>query len=434
MGYREIVFAGIIGAAFAAGVLASREPALRWYYQAGADQPTVVLFVMDTVRADHLSECGYERPTSPTLSVLRESGASVRCDAIAPSSWTVPSHASMFTGLHPADHGTHFVSVGEDVDLSGPVRPLPQDAVTIAERFQDRGYQTVLVSSNRLVSSATGLDQGFDLTWSGGGLSAMDVVEILRRFVRGSLDPERPLFLVLNVMDAHGPYPTVPPGVGWVPERGPAKADEPVLNDIERLVDVYDYGIFLDDTALAAALYVLRGHGWTDQGLRLVVVSDHGEFLGEHGLYSHTTTTYEPVVTVPLVYYEEPGPTPPILGDRPSLLEAHSLLLDGTSEGYRRLSATFAGRGLNDVEGTTDSMWVAEWHDSQKYVWHHGEYSAVDLQADPEEMSPVGVSVTEVGEVLPAYLHQMQESGQASPEDHVDEALIKQLKEMGYIE
>ena len=64
-------------------------------------QPTVLLFVLDTVRSQSVSVCGYERPTTPYLDSLRERGAQVYCHAYAPSSWTLPSHATFFTGVAP---------------------------------------------------------------------------------------------------------------------------------------------------------------------------------------------------------------------------------------------------------------------------------------------------------------------------------------------
>lgn len=427
-----------MGVTLALGLVLTGEPASRWYYQSRSSEPTVVLFVMDTVRADHLSECGYARPTSPTLSYLHESGATVRCDAVAPSSWTVPSHASMFTGQQVPDHGAHFVHGGQTLQFGESpvtVRPLAADAVTLAERFKERGYQTALVSSNGFVSASTGLAQGFDLTWSSGGRwwSGRQVVEILHGILSGGLNPERPLFLVLNVTDAHSPWPTVPSGVTWVPPQAPPPSDRREEHP-RGLTDVYDYGVFLEDAALGASLSLLRDYGWTASGLRLVVASDHGELLGEHGLFDHCKTAYEPVVTVPLLYYQEPGPTPPILGERPSLIEAHSLLLDGTTAGHSRLSATFPVAGMANAGDQTDSIWAAEWNGSQKRVWHHGQYLAYDLDADPAELTPLPVPATAVSGEFAAYVEQLEASSHRTADHRVDDSLQQQLKAMGYLE
>src|SRR5512138_3439180 len=75
-------------------------------------RPNVVFVVLDTVRADHASLCGYERPTTPNLEQLAKLGATFSCDAYAPGSWTLPSHASFFTGVDVATHRVDFTSLG----------------------------------------------------------------------------------------------------------------------------------------------------------------------------------------------------------------------------------------------------------------------------------------------------------------------------------
>src|SRR5438093_3811689 len=80
---------------------------------AGHDRkPTIVFVVLDTVRADHTSLCGYGRPTTPTLQRLAKQGASYTCDAYAPGDWTLPTHASFFTGVDVVEHGAHFTAIG----------------------------------------------------------------------------------------------------------------------------------------------------------------------------------------------------------------------------------------------------------------------------------------------------------------------------------
>ena len=71
-------------------------------------KPNIVMIVLDTIRSDHLSICGYERPTTPVLEDLVRQAQAATCDAYAPGTWTLPSHASFFTGLSVPDHGAHF--------------------------------------------------------------------------------------------------------------------------------------------------------------------------------------------------------------------------------------------------------------------------------------------------------------------------------------
>ncbi len=115
-----------------------------------APRPNVLLVVLDTVRADHLSTYGYERETSPNLTQLAAGG--VRFDhVVSTAPWTVPSHASLMTGQAPAVHGAHHESW-----------VLSADAVTLAERFQKGGWRTAGFSANPFVGRPTRLDQGFD--------------------------------------------------------------------------------------------------------------------------------------------------------------------------------------------------------------------------------------------------------------------------------
>jgi arylsulfatase A-like enzyme len=118
--------------------------------RAGPRPPDVVVLVMDTTRADRCSLTGYERPTTPFLDSLAAESV-VYDDAWAPSSWTGPSHASLFTGLRPEHHGY----------LVGTRQYLDSDATTLAEILDDAGYETACITTNSLVSADTGLVQGF---------------------------------------------------------------------------------------------------------------------------------------------------------------------------------------------------------------------------------------------------------------------------------
>ncbi|MEC8423465.1 MAG: sulfatase-like hydrolase/transferase, partial [Myxococcota bacterium] len=124
--------------------------------------PTVVLAVLDTVRADHVSDCGGSGQSTPVLSELVAAGGVLSCDAVAPGSWTLPSHASFFTGQPIEAHGAHFVPRDANNLLGAmQVRPL-QGARTLAEEFRARGYRTIALSGNPVIAESTGLVRGFD--------------------------------------------------------------------------------------------------------------------------------------------------------------------------------------------------------------------------------------------------------------------------------
>ncbi|MGH6691371.1 MAG: sulfatase-like hydrolase/transferase, partial [Gammaproteobacteria bacterium] len=208
------------------------------------DAASVALIVLDTVRADRLSLCGYPRPTSATLERLRDEGASFSCGGVVPGSWTLPVHASFFTGLDVAAHAADFARSphgggsaacldvlcgdadpgAEVADLFGSIaaHPLPPEAETLAEHFRGLGYQTVLVSGNPVVSSVTGLAQGFDHVVSPRRFAELEGARLVRALesVLGDLDRSgSPLFLTVNITEAHQPYEAVPSGVAWLPPR-----------------------------------------------------------------------------------------------------------------------------------------------------------------------------------------------------------------------
>jgi len=291
-------------------------------------RPNVLLVVLDTVRADHLSTYGYERETSPNLTRLAAGG--VRFDhVVSTAPWTVPSHASLMTGQVPAVHGAHHESWA-----------LSTDAVTLAERFQNEGWRTGGFSANPFVGRPTRLDQGFDHfeRIRGGG----------RKVNAGALDfiaaGREPWFVFLNYMEAHMPYMAVPGDEldRYRPEREAelrrvvlqqqlAKfryecgLEKPPPEKIEQLVAAYDAAIAHLDALLGELFDALL-----DQRARtlIVVLSDHGELLGEHGRVEHQFSLLEPLLRIPLIL-SLPGriPTGQVIEAPISIADVHEMIL-----------------------------------------------------------------------------------------------------------
>jgi arylsulfatase A-like enzyme len=280
----------------------SRTPATR--------RPSVVLVIMDTVRRDLVTPCGCEHPTTPNLQKLANRGTTF-CRMIAPGSWTVPVHASIFTGEMPHVHGADFIPQG--TSLPGfshlSIAVMREDLPTLAERFRAAGYQTVLASANPLVHPALGLTRGFDVirVQEGLGLGEQGAVyPKVEDILVKDLDPKRPLFLVANINLAHSPYEQVPPGNDWVQPTGRVlsvyadgffkryttgePADAKVERYLNALRNAYRWGVKLADEDFGAVMSLLKKHGWLDAGTTVVVASDHGELLGEHGLLDHGRT------------------------------------------------------------------------------------------------------------------------------------------------
>jgi arylsulfatase A-like enzyme len=288
--------------------------------------PNVLLVVLDTVRAKSMSLYGYPRPTTPVLKRLADRGV-VFERALATSSWTLPSHASMFTGRYPHELSANWLE------------PLDGAFPTLAETFRDHGYLTAGFTANLLYTTReTGLARGFLryedypvsigmvvhssflgrwldqwLLGSDGHREALAVKPgdwVTRAFLHW-LDGrgERPFFAFLNYMDAHAPY--VAPA-SFAERFGPTRRRPPVATrrawtsaQIQVEVDAYDGCLAYLDQQIGQLVDELGRRGVLDRTL-LVVVSDHGELFGEHRLFDHGNSLYRPLLQVPLVIVYPP--------------------------------------------------------------------------------------------------------------------------------
>jgi arylsulfatase A-like enzyme len=264
----------------------------------------VLLIAIDTLRADHTSAYGYERDTTPALARLAEAG--VRFDrAYAPSSWTKPSVASIFTGQYPHRHGLNFV-----------LATLPASAETLAERLASAGFATAGVVSHNFVDAENGFDQGFEMFDSAeaGGHSHESTAGVTKR-ARAYLErlraAGRPFFLFVHYFDPHYEYRRHPQ-YGFAAESvGRLRGGEDIrdlrdmqpsldADEVTFLEDVYDEEIRFTDAGIGELLDALEALGLADDTL-VVVTADHGEELLERGWLGHTRTLYEEVVRVPFI-------------------------------------------------------------------------------------------------------------------------------------
>ncbi len=292
--------------------------------------PDVVIVVLDTVRAKNVSTYGYARETTPTLSALAREGA-LFLDATSPSTWSLPSHASLFTGRYPSGHGAH----GEHVVLDDR---FP----TLAQVLAARGYETFCFTSNAWISDGLGLTRGFgfqDPTWreqAGAGRNFNFIWRLLDRvgliegdkggatvvanfaeWTRARPADARPAFVFLNFIEAHFPYHQLPREYAQRFTDRPASELEDVsmalmaqqfggpgrpLAEVETPArDLYDGGIVYVDALLKQVVEAIRARGTLDRTV-LVVLADHGETLGERaGFFGHGPSLYQDVVSVPLV-------------------------------------------------------------------------------------------------------------------------------------
>lgn len=291
--------------------------------------PNIVLIILDSVRRDHVSCYGYERRTTPHIDRIAREGTIYR-RASSASCWTLPSHASLFTGLYPSEHR---------VDLD--TQHLDPAYETLASRLRKRGFATASISCNGWVTPHSNLTHGFDLAVDVGELAGGDdgfwprAVRTLHRRWRRLTERDRgaeratrmaeewlkrrtldqPFMLFLNYMDCHLPYKLqgrhryhfVEDGredeVDEVPQEPFAvMAGRETLSaqDLEDLKSLYDGCLHYLDEHVARLDGTLHELGFADDTV-LVVTSDHGESFGEHGLMDHQYGLYENLLSVPLV-------------------------------------------------------------------------------------------------------------------------------------
>ena len=350
-----------------------------------ADRPNVLFVVLDTVRKDRLSVYGHDRPTSPTLESFAEEARRYE-HAVAPAPWTLPVHASMFTGLYPSEHG------------ATQENPYLEGAPTLAASLSAAGYDTCCYSSNAWITPYTHLTDGFDdqdtffkampgdllsgplargwkflndhetvrgladrivalgnavherlAAGSGEDSKTPAIVDRTIDFVERSDD----FFAFINLMDAHLPYH---PPQEYVDEFAPGVDSETdvcqnskaynigaTTIDDEEWTDIrglYDAEIRHMDAELSRLFTALQeADKWEDT--MVVICADHGEMLGEHDLFGHEFNVYDPLVNVPLLVKHpemEPGNDE---STQVELLDLYHTILDATG-------VEAAGKPLDD--------------------------------------------------------------------------------------
>jgi arylsulfatase A-like enzyme len=297
---------------------------------AGVDAPNVIVMVVDALRADHLSSYGYERDTSPFMDTLGAEGVRFE-NAISPSSWTQPSHASMLTGRYT-------------YDTQAETQPLDDTYPTIGELMQANGYRTGGFSGNTLFfTRRQGHGRGFlhfednyqsvpDAFLNSSlygfifdfyglrkvlnyeGVPTRKLAEDINRSALNWIeqDANKPFFVFINYFDVHDPYtPPEPyrsryavvpnPGGlinGFMERYHPDLTSEQLQTEI----DAYDGSISYVDDQIKKLYEELEKRGLLENTI-VIVTSDHGESFGEHGLIQHSASLYLQEIHVPLIIW-----------------------------------------------------------------------------------------------------------------------------------
>jgi arylsulfatase A-like enzyme len=315
-----------------------------------AGSPNVVVLVVDTLRADRMSLYGYARQTSPNIDNIARQGVTFD-NAIATASWTLPSHASLLTGRYPHEHKA-------ETDA-----PLDAHYATLSEVMRDRGYRTGCFTANLYYFSRRGgFDRGFlhfdDYFYSLGDMFYRTVWgRMFNRFIADRLgwddfpqgkraadvnremlgwvdhDPAKPFFAFLNYFDVHTPYSpplsyrnkfTSSSGGSAAADKWPPISQEdlnifsnvdPYLYKVlkspqgfQQASNAYDDSIAYVDDQVRNLFSELHSRG-LDKNTIVVITSDHGEELRDHGMVHHRNALYRDLIRVPLIYWE-PGVIP----------------------------------------------------------------------------------------------------------------------------
>ena len=349
----------------------------------GDDRINILLIVLDTVRAWSLSPYGYPRATAPGLG--RWAAGGVRFSrAFSTAPWTLPSHASIFTGRWPHQFSADWLV------------PLDRKPPVLAEYFRDQGYLTAGFVANTLYCSyETGLARGFQQyqdyrvtpvevllspslakflmgdreLWH--RLRRKNAAEVNREFL-GWLDRRPkgvPFFAFLNYFDAHDPYQPPAPYDTWFDSTGRTeylrmvRAATPVrlwpALAVTGARNGYDGALAYLDAQVSDLFAALKQRGLSENTL-VAVVADHGEEFGEHGVYFHGNSLYRASLQVPLMLVL-PGRVPAgvVIEDPVSLRDLAATIVNlANPEG----NAVFPGRslarfwGTDAVTGSADSL------------------------------------------------------------------------------
>ena len=401
--------AAILVVAFAVGC--TREP---------SPPPNVLLYVVDTLRADSLGAYGNRTITTPAIDRFAREGV-VFENAVAQSSWTRPSIASMLTGLHPAVHGA------ENRD-----EPVAASVPLLAERFRERGYATAAFTTNPNVGSFYGFARGFDEFYelyertAPGFVRSTELVttsDVVTQQVSDWIDrANKPFFLFVLTIDPHAPY-TPPaefdrygdPQVAVSAEDFDRSRKEPIgEHAMARIRSLYAGEVSFNDRSFGALLTHLERKKLTETTV-VALTSDHGEEFWEHGRRGHGHELFEESIRVPLIIR---GPARVTAGRRiaapvaasvdlaPTLLELAGIPPTSGMNGR----SLFAESAPDPVIHSRLRLGERELEAVRRFPWKlvldigAGRGSLFDLSHDPSERADVSMREKAVGAELAADL------------------------------
>jgi arylsulfatase A-like enzyme/thioredoxin-like negative regulator of GroEL len=389
-------------------------------------RPSVLLVTLDTTRADHLGCYGAEFAATPNLDAL--AGRGVRFDeALSPTPLTLPSHASLLTGMVPRKHGVR----------DNAMYRLGEEPEVLAAVLGRRGYDTAAFVSSVVLDRIGGLDRGFDLYDDSVRIGERQAFAYREKAaaqtndaVLGHLDKlKEPFFLWVHYFDPHLPY--VPP--------------EPFRSRFEDRP--YDGEIAFMDAEIGS---LLEEVGKQTSSLMVVVAGDHGESLGEHGEDAHGIFVYQATQRVPLIFAGPGLPKGKVVKERVGLTDVAPTVLDmlglpplSDADGRSLLPLL---RGAEWSSGVYELETLFPYH---AYGWAplrglvRGEYKFIEapddelyrLSSDPDEKKDLSESKSGLASAMAARLGALTEGDIARPfvEDPELAEQRRKLEALGYL-
>lgn len=417
----------------------------------------LILISIDTLRPDRLGMYGYGRVTSPALDAFAAERGVVFDNAVSVSSWTLPAHVSMLSGVLPTSHGVTRPNVGK----------IGEGTELLAEMLRRRGYSTLAFTGGAYVGRRWGFSRGFDVfgpTERRAGRPTLGFAASIAR-ARDALDEipkDRPYFLFLHTYDAHCPHEP-PAAYGslfrsesaeWVDatrcQTTSREAAALTPGQVQFLSDRYDASIRWVDDQIHVLLRLLDSRGDLDHSV-VIVTADHGEEFREHGQLGHRTSLYRELLMVPLIVAVPGNPpgrvrSPVSLVDLvPTVLELLQLPPSPQVQGVSLVPLLI--RGDEGSSGRTVQLAELDLGVELKSLMDGslhliadqktGMRRLFDMQSDPTEQRDLVATRTEIVETLERRLQTML-AGFPPPEalsapDPLTPAQTKRLKALGYL-
>lgn len=403
---------------------------------AAADPPlNVVLITIDTLRADHLGCYGEASIRTPSIDQLAREGVRFT-HAYTPVPITLPAHAALLTGEFPLANGMH--------DFSG--NKLSTGSVTLAKALHDHGYATAAFIAAAVLDSRFGLNQGFDTYFDHFNMGSGEEVQLDAIKRRGDqvvdnalawlkAAPPRPFLLWVHLYDAHAPY----------------RPPEPYASQYRGRP--YDGEIAFADAQMGRLFAFLRQQGIYERSL-IVLASDHGEGLGEHGEKTHGFFVYNSTLHVPLIV-RMPQAAPRAVPDEVSLVDVMPTVLQGlgiavppTVQG-RSLMSLLLGRSSQNSSNLYAESYPPllhfGWNILRGVQWQGLKYiettrpELYDTRSDPGELHNLLGARQALAQEMKDRLQQILRrytpvaTTSATESEPTDPALLESLRSLGYV-